>query len=91
MDFRQERQMKTSIAAESAVRIAPGNVARIEEASGAWIHVWDGALWITQEGDPRDYCVNPGDSFEIKRDGLVLVSALRRAVVTLTAPVPALS
>jgi hypothetical protein len=86
MDFRQERQMKSSIAMEGAVRMGRGALARIEDGKGACIQVWDGALWITQEGDARDYYVPAGESFAIARDGVTLIHALRRSVVALEAP-----
>lgn len=81
--------MQGGIAVKGGIHMARGTLARIEDGSGVWIHVWDGALWITLEGDRRDYFVKPGDSFELGRDGVTVVYAQRRTVVTLTAPVPA--
>jgi hypothetical protein len=86
MNFRQERQMKASIAAGRGVSMAQSSLARIEYGRGAWVHVWNGSLWITQEGDRRDYLVEAGDSFEIARNGVTLIHALRRSIVTLDAP-----
>ncbi len=35
-----------------------------------------GTLWITQEGDSRDYVLNAGDCFFVTRPGLVLIESL---------------
>lgn len=69
-----------------AIRIARGEFVRIEDGKGLLVHLWDGALWITHEGDRRDYLVKPGDSFELKRHGVSLVYAMRRSVITVTGP-----
>ncbi len=75
--------MKSTLSAKGAARIARGALARIVDGSGALVSVWDGALWITQEGDARDYYIPAGQSFRIQRDGLTLVHALQRSIVTL--------
>lgn len=41
----------------------------------------DGHLWITQEGDLKDYWVEPGQSFTIQTSGTVLVQAMPSAHV----------
>jgi hypothetical protein len=45
------------------------------------IHVIDGQLWITQEGDGRDVIVQPGMSFLSARRGKLVVQALDRATI----------
>lgn len=69
--------------------MARGSLARIEDARGLRIEVWDGELWITQEGDQRDYFVKPGMSFLLSRNGIALVNALAHSHLTLSASVPA--
>jgi hypothetical protein len=65
-----------------------GTTARIEDGRGILVYVWDGELWLTQEGDQRDHFVRPGRWFRIERDGVCMLHAVRRSHVTLTAPVP---
>ena len=60
-----------------------GSLMRIEDARGALVHVWEGAVWITQEGDERDYFVPAGKSFRVSGDGLTVVSAIQRSLVAL--------
>jgi DUF2917 family protein len=66
--------------------LARGSLMRIEDARGALVHVWEGAAWITQEGDERDYFVPAGKSFRMSRDGLTVISAIRRSAIALTSP-----
>jgi hypothetical protein len=63
-------------------------VLRIDDEPGTVIHVWWGALWITQEGDARDYYVTAGQSFTVSRNGTALATAMSRAAVSVTPPAP---
>ena len=69
--------------------MARGSYARIEDGRGILVYVWEGELWITQEGDKRDYFVRGGEWFRLERDGAALLHATRRTHATLTAPTPA--
>ena len=73
----------------AGIGMARGSLARIEDGKGMAVHVLEGEVYVTEEGDPRDYFVQPGSCFRIQRERLTLVYALRRSLVTLTAPVPA--
>jgi hypothetical protein len=54
---------------------------RIVDGRGTVVHVREGAVWITQEGDRRDYYVPARGSFRLTRDGLTLISAIGSASV----------
>jgi hypothetical protein len=69
--------------------LARGGFVRVEDGRGMLFYVWDGELWITQEGDRRDYLVGAGQWFRIERGGAALAAATRPSHVALTAPVPA--
>jgi hypothetical protein len=69
--------------------MARGAFVRIEDGRGMLFYVWDGELWITQEGDRQDHLVRAGRWFRLDRGGAALACATRDAHVTLTAPVPA--
>jgi hypothetical protein len=71
------------------IGMARGSLARIEDGKGVLVYLWEGELHITQERDRRDYFVKPGGWFQLDREGVALVYALRRSHVTLTAPVAA--
>ena len=66
-----------------------GSLLLIEHGQGMQIELWDGELWITQEGDTRDYVIGPGSSFRLGHEGIVLANVFKAGRVTLTAPVPA--
>lgn len=69
--------------------LARGSSVRIEDGAGILVYVWEGELWVTQEGDQRDHFVTPGRWFRLQRDGASLLHATQRSHVTLTAPTPA--
>jgi hypothetical protein len=68
--------------------MARGSSVRIDDGAGILVYVWDGELWITQEGDSRDHFVSPGRWFRLERDGAALLYATRSTHATLTAPTP---
>ena len=61
-----------ALKAQETLRIKPRRTTRIECMSGV--------LWITREGDLRDFVVAPGESIEIDR-GLTIALALEPATV----------
>ncbi len=68
---------------EVEINLYPGELLRMSGNIGAEIVCHAGMLWITQEGDPRDYVLAAGDCFLIGSRGLVLIESLpadRRAV-----------
>lgn len=73
-----------------SIGMTRGSVLRIEDGEGMLVYVWEGGLWLTQEGDGRDRYLAPGQWFMLDRDGVAVIHSLRRSVVTLTAPQPVL-
>lgn len=71
-------------------RLRQGATLRIHEGEGRSIAVFNGLVWITQEGDPRDAFIASGQTFTIDRPGLVLVDAMNDTDLIVLAPgVPA--
>jgi Protein of unknown function (DUF2917) len=68
----------------NGIDLARGSSLRIDDGAGTLVYVWEGELWITQEGDTRDHFVSPGRWFRIERDGTSLLYATRSTRVTLT-------
>jgi hypothetical protein len=68
--------------------MARGSYTRIEDGRGILVYVWEGELWVTQEGDERDYFVRAGEWFRLKNGGTALLQAMRRTHASLTAPTP---
>ncbi len=67
-----------------------GSVLRIEDGRDMVIYVWEGGLWLTQEGDRRDRYLGAGDCFRVERGGVTIAQATARSSVSLTAPRPEL-
>jgi hypothetical protein len=67
-----------------------GSVLRIEDGCDLLIYVWEGSLWVTQEGDTRDRHLGAGGWFRLDRDGVAIASATSRSTITVTAPEPEL-
>jgi hypothetical protein len=58
----------------------------LRDASGAGITCLTGRLWITQDGDPRDFVLAPGESLTVRRGGVTLVSAAEPSLLRVTEP-----
>ena len=69
-------------------RLGAGQFLRIEEGNGKTVAVFDGLVWVTQHGDPRDAFVARGESFMLDRPGLAIVEAMTEARVALLASAP---
>jgi hypothetical protein len=65
-----------------------GAMLRVQQGEGVVVYVWEGDLWLTQEGDRRDYLLRAGQWFRLDRGGVAVATALGRAVVSVTAPHP---
>jgi hypothetical protein len=78
--------MRNQYMVHGALAMTRGSLMRIEDGRGMLIQVREGALWITQERDPRDYFVSAGNSFRVNRAGRTVISAIARSSIALTAP-----
>lgn len=54
-----------------------GATLRIEEGRAHVIDVFEGQVWLTQDGDVRDLFLEAGESFTVEGHGLTLLQALR--------------
>ena len=59
---------------------------RIADRQAHVIVVFEGQLWLTQDGDPRDVILEAGDSFSFDSHGVTLVQALRAARLLVSNP-----
>ena len=51
------------------------------DARGTQISSAGGNLWVTQQGDPVDYLLRPGEKVMISRQGMVIVQGFPQARV----------
>jgi hypothetical protein len=77
------------------IALAARAIHRIEQAESRQVSCVRGAVWITQESDPRDIVLMPGQSLVLDRRGLAVVYAFQEAVITVGSarqlPVPSTS
>ena len=59
---------------------------RLRDGVGVTLHVLAGTLWITQERDPEDVVLEPGQTFVLARQGQTVISALKNARVVIVPP-----
>jgi len=76
MDIRLDR---------TAVKLNERETISVVDGKGARIAVVDGSVWLTQERDPRDVMLRPGESFTLDRNGTAIIEALADTEVALDA------
>jgi Protein of unknown function (DUF2917) len=71
---------------QSTIQLTKGNLISLPDAEGSTVAVLWGSVWLTQDGDSRDYEVNAGESFTIRGNGLILISAFENTALTVLQP-----
>ena len=61
--------------------LQPGRLLRVRDGDGLGIAVFDGLVWVTQDGDSRDIFLGRGEAFAFARQGMALVEAISPARV----------
>lgn len=59
-----------------SIPLRSGQPLRVQNAYGRRISVLEGHVWVTQDGDPRDIVLSPGDDFVFDRPVNALLSSL---------------
>jgi len=65
----------------SPVCLAKSQAVTLTDAKGSLVRCLSGGLWITQDRDPRDIVLAPGESFTLDRNGPAVVWALAASSV----------
>ena len=63
--------------------LAAGQILTLDDAEGLRILARRGTVWVTEEGNPNDHIVGPGDTLIVARPGRTLVQALDCAWISL--------
>lgn len=73
---------------QGSLGLAHGSLLRIEDGQDILLYVWEGEVWLTEEGERHDRILRAGEWHRVERNGATVAYALQRATVTLTAPEP---
>jgi hypothetical protein len=61
------------------IELPKGKYLRLREGAGSTVTAREGSVWITEQDNPRDVVLRPGQSFTFGRRGLALVEAFSDA------------
>lgn len=67
------------------INLARGGTLRIAEGEGTLVYVWEGEVWLTEDGAREDHVLTAGQWFRLGA-AAALAQAFRHSVVTLTRP-----
>ena len=68
------------------LRLATGQLAKLDDARGTVVRVSRGRVWLTQHGDFADHVLDTGDAWAVERDGRTVVAAQADSLVDLSGP-----
>jgi hypothetical protein len=76
----------SEVLVQGSIAMTRGSILRVEDGRDLTLYVWEGAVWLTQEGDARDRWVGAGEWFRLDRQGAAIAHATQRTVMTIAAP-----
>jgi hypothetical protein len=59
-----------------AVRLGPNQTLKVLDGAGSTVCAVEGAVWITEENQPRDIVLEPGACYELRHPGIAIVNSL---------------
>lgn len=59
-----------------ALRLGPNQTLKVTGGAGSTVQAVEGAVWITEENQPRDVVLERGASYRLRAGGLALINAL---------------
>lgn len=70
----------------ATTKLTKDSLIPLRNAAGTNVAVLWGKVWLTQEGDRKDYELRAGESFLIRAQGVTLIGALEDAAVSVLEP-----
>ena len=67
----------------AALALKAGQFVTLEDACGTKIRLQDGTAWVTEEGDPNDFTLFPGEAHTVTHAGRTVVQAMNPARIVL--------
>ena len=58
------------------VQLGPNQTLRVVDGEGTTVCAVEGAVWITEENQPRDIVLQPGSCYQLSKRGIAIVNSL---------------
>ena len=58
------------------VKLGPNQTLRVVDGEGTTVCAVEGAVWITEENQPRDIVLQPGACYRLRERGVAIVNSL---------------
>ena len=58
------------------VQLGPNQTLRVVDGEGTTVCAVEGAVWITEENQPKDIVLQPGSCYRLKQRGIAIVNSL---------------
>ena len=78
----QDRQKEPQ--SREPVNLGRGAMLRIQGGKGTLVYVWEGEVWVTEDGEPADHVIGAGQWFRLGKDGGAYAQAFSPSVLSLT-------
>jgi hypothetical protein len=59
-----------------AVQLGPNQTLRVLDGEGTTVCAVAGAVWITEENQPKDIVLQPGGCYRLRNRGIAIVNSL---------------
>ena len=59
-----------------AVQLGPNQTLRVVDGEGTTVCAVAGAVWITEENQPKDIVLQPGSCYQLRNRGIAIVNSL---------------
>ena len=76
--------MRTNDFQREPINLGRGALLRIRGGKGTLVYVWEGEVWLTEDGSPKDHVITAGQWFRLGRDGTAYAQAFQPSVLSLT-------
>jgi len=71
----QELPMKLELST-GAVRLGANQTIKVVDGAGRTVCAEDGAVWITEENQPKDIVLERGGCYRLRQKGVAIINAL---------------
>jgi hypothetical protein len=61
---------------KGAVKLGPNQTLKVVDGAGSTVSAIEGSVWITEENQPNDIVLAPGESYRLRKPGVALVNSL---------------